>query len=91
VGVEAATALRQEHRLKLFEQNVLRILGTKREEATAGWRKLRSEYLHKFYVSLNSIREITPRRPDMGEIRSTNEKQNCIERLIRREDSNWKT
>jgi hypothetical protein len=36
VGVEAATALRQEHRLKLFEQNVLRILATEREEATAG-------------------------------------------------------
>jgi hypothetical protein len=75
----------------LFEQNVLRILGTEREEATAGWIKLRSEYLHKFYISLNLIRERTPRRPEMGEIRSTNEKQKRIKRLIRREDSKWKT
>jgi hypothetical protein len=91
VGVEAATALRQEHRLKLFEQNVLRLLATESEEATAGWRKLRSEYLHKFHISLNLTREITSRRPEMSEIRITNEKQKCIERLIRREESNWKT
>jgi hypothetical protein len=70
---------------------VLRILGTESEEATAGWRKLRCEYLHKFYISLNLITEITSRRPEMGEIRSTNEKQKRIEILIRREDSNWKT
>jgi hypothetical protein len=33
--------LREEHRRKLFENGVLRrIFGSKRDETTAGWRKL---------------------------------------------------
>jgi hypothetical protein len=39
--------LREEHRLRVFENRVLRrIFGPKRDEATGGWRKLYNEELH---------------------------------------------
>jgi hypothetical protein len=38
-------SLKEEHRLKVFENKVLRILGLMRDEVL-GWRKLHSEELH---------------------------------------------
>jgi hypothetical protein len=39
--------LREEHRLGVFENRVLRrIFGPKRDEATGEWRKLHNEELH---------------------------------------------
>jgi hypothetical protein len=39
--------LREEHRLRMFENRMLRrISGPKRDEVTEGWRKLRNEELH---------------------------------------------
>jgi hypothetical protein len=39
--------LREEHRLKVFENRVLRrIFGPKRDEVTEGWKKLHNEELH---------------------------------------------
>jgi hypothetical protein len=47
--------LREEHRLRVFENRVLRrIFGPKRDEVTGEWRKLRNEELRDFY-SLPSI------------------------------------
>jgi hypothetical protein len=44
--------LREEHKLNVSENRVLRrIFGPKREEVTGGWRKLHNEELHKFYPS----------------------------------------
>jgi hypothetical protein len=44
--------LREEHRLRLFENRVLsRIFGPKRDEVTGGWRKLHNEKLHGLYSS----------------------------------------
>jgi hypothetical protein len=41
--------LREEHRLGVFENKVLRgIFGPKRDEVTEGWRKLHNEELHNF-------------------------------------------
>jgi hypothetical protein len=38
--------LREEHRLRVFENRVLRrIFGPKRDEVTGGWRKLHNEEL----------------------------------------------
>jgi hypothetical protein len=49
--------LREEHRLRVFENRVLRrIFGAKRDEVTGEWRKLHNEELHNLYSSLNSIR-----------------------------------
>jgi hypothetical protein len=44
--------LREEHRLKVFENRVLRrTFGPKRDEVTGEWRKLHNEELHDLYSS----------------------------------------
>jgi hypothetical protein len=49
--------LRDEHRLRVFENKVLRrIFGPKRIEVTGGWRKLHNEELHDFNSSPSIIR-----------------------------------
>jgi hypothetical protein len=49
--------LREENRLKVFENRVLRrIFGTKRDEVTGGCRKLHNEELHNLYCSPSIIR-----------------------------------
>jgi hypothetical protein len=55
--------LRDEHKLRVFENRVLRrIFGPKRDEVTGEWRKLHSEELHKLYSSPNIIRQIKAKR-----------------------------
>jgi hypothetical protein len=50
--------LREEHRLRVFENRVLRkIFGPKREE-DGSWRKLHNDELHSPYSSLNIVRVI---------------------------------
>jgi hypothetical protein len=52
-------ALREEHRLRVFENRVLRrIFGPKRDEVTGEWRKLHNEELHNLYSSPSIIRLI---------------------------------
>jgi hypothetical protein len=42
--------LREEHRLRVFENKVLRgLFGPKRDEATREWRKLHNEELRDLY------------------------------------------
>jgi hypothetical protein len=44
--------LREEHRLKVFENRVLkRISGPKKNEMVGDWRKLYNEELHNLYSS----------------------------------------
>jgi hypothetical protein len=48
--------LREEHRLRMFENRVLRrIFGPKRDEMTGGWGKLHNEELHSLYSSSTII------------------------------------
>jgi hypothetical protein len=47
--------LREEHRLRVFENRVLRIFGPKRDEVMGEWRKLRNEELHDLYSSSSII------------------------------------
>jgi hypothetical protein len=55
--------LREEHRLRVFENRVLgRIFGPSRDEVTGGWRKLHNEELHGLYSSPSIIRVIKARR-----------------------------
>ena len=57
--------LRDERRLRLLENTVLRrIFGSKRDEATGEWRKLHNEELNDLYFSPNIIRAIKSRIRD---------------------------
>jgi hypothetical protein len=54
--------LREEYRLRVFENSVLRrIFGPKRKE-DGSWRKLRNDELHSLYSSLDIVRVIKSRR-----------------------------
>jgi hypothetical protein len=55
--------LREEHRLRAFENRVLRrISGRKSDHVTGELRKLHNEELHNFYSSPDIIRQIKSRR-----------------------------
>jgi hypothetical protein len=55
--------LREEHRLRVFENRVLRrIFGPKRDEVTGRWKKLRNEEFHNLNSSPSIIRMIKSRR-----------------------------
>ncbi|KAJ4429756.1 hypothetical protein ANN_21960 [Periplaneta americana] len=62
-GCETWTlTLREEHRLRVFENKVLRkIFGAKRDEVTGEWRKLQNTELHALYSSSDVIRNIKSR------------------------------
>ncbi|KAJ4426497.1 hypothetical protein ANN_27311 [Periplaneta americana] len=63
-GCETWTlTLREEHRLRVFENKVLRkIFGTNKDEVTGEWRKLHNAELHALYSSPDIIRNIKSRR-----------------------------
>jgi hypothetical protein len=55
--------LREERRLKVYENRVMRrIFGPKRDEVTGEWRKFHSEERHNLYSSPDIIRQIKSRR-----------------------------
>jgi hypothetical protein len=72
-----SVTLREEHRLRVFENRVLRrIFGPKRDEVIGGWRKLHNEELHGLYSSPSIFRVIKARMmrwvghvARMGEVR----------------------
>jgi len=54
--------LREERRLRVFENRVLRrIFGPKRDEVTGEWRKLHNDELNYLYSSPNTVRAIKSR------------------------------
>jgi hypothetical protein len=58
-----SVTLREEHRLRVFENRVLRrLFGPKRDEVTGEWRKLHNEELHNLYSSPDTIRQVKSRR-----------------------------
>jgi hypothetical protein len=55
--------LREEHRLRVFENGLLRrIFGPKRDGVTGEWIRIHNEELNDLYSSPNIIRVIKPRR-----------------------------
>jgi len=55
--------LREERKLRLFENMVLRrIFGPRRDEVTGEWRRLHNEELNNLYCSPNIVRVIKLRR-----------------------------
>jgi hypothetical protein len=76
--------LREEHRLWVFENRVLRrMFGLKRDEVTEGWRKLHNEELHNLYSSPSIIRMIKSRRMRWaGHVTCIGEKRNAYRILV---------
>jgi hypothetical protein len=75
-----SVTLREEHRLRVFGNRVLRrIFGPKRDEVMVGWRKLHDGEVHNLYSPPNIIRQIKLKRmrwaglvEGMGEGRKVN-------------------
>jgi len=54
--------LREERKLSVFENTVLRIFGPRRDEVTGEWRRLHNEELNYLYSSPIVVRVIKSRR-----------------------------
>jgi hypothetical protein len=76
--------LREEHRLKVFENRVLRrICGPKRDEVTGEWKKLHNEELHDLYSLPSVIRIINSRGLRWaGHVARMGEKRNAHRLLV---------
>ncbi|KAJ4436171.1 hypothetical protein ANN_18801 [Periplaneta americana] len=86
-GCETWTlTLRDEQRLRVFKNKVLRkILGAKREEVTGEWRKLHNTELHALYSSPDIIRNIKSRRLRWaGHVARMAESRNAYSVLVER-------
>jgi hypothetical protein len=79
-GETWSLTLREEHRLRVFENKVLRrIFGPKRGEVTEGLRKLHNEELCDLYSSPSIIRVIKPRRVrKAGHVARMGEKEKLV-------------
>ncbi|KAJ4444194.1 hypothetical protein ANN_05984 [Periplaneta americana] len=78
--------LREEHRLRVFENKVHRkISAAKRDEVTGEWRKLHNTELHALYPSPDIIRNIKSRRLRWaGHVARVNESRNAYRVLVGR-------
>ncbi|KAJ4446863.1 hypothetical protein ANN_13563 [Periplaneta americana] len=86
-GCETWTlTLTEEHRLRVFENKVLRkIFGAKRDEVTGEWRKLHNTELHALYSSPDIIRNIKSRRLRWaGHVARMGESRNAYRVLVGR-------
>jgi hypothetical protein len=76
--------LKEEHRLRVFENRVLRrIFEPKRTEVMGWWRKLHNEELHDLYSLPRIIRIIKSRRIRwVGQVARMGEKKNAHRLLV---------
>jgi hypothetical protein len=79
--------VREEHKLRVIENRVLRIFGPKRDGVTGGWRNVHNEELHNLYSSPSIIRIIKSRRMRWaGHVARMQEKRNVYRLLVGKPD-----
>ena len=72
--------LREEHRLRVFENRVLRrIFGPERDEVTGEWKKLLNEELNNLYSLPNIVRVIKSRRIMGGACSAYGGGEKCVQ------------
>jgi len=78
--------LKEEHRLRVFENRVLmKIFGPKRDEVTGDLRRLHNEELNDLYCSPNIVRVIKSRRMRRaGHVARMGERRGAYRVLVRR-------
>jgi hypothetical protein len=76
--------IREEHKLRVFENRVLRrIFGPKKDGVMGGWRKLHNEDLHNLYSLASIIRILKTRRMRwVGHVARMGEKRNVYRLLV---------
>jgi hypothetical protein len=79
-----SVTLREEHRLRVFENRVLRrIFGPKRDEVMGDWRKLHNGKLHNLYSLPDIIRQSKSRRMRWaGHVACIGEERNLYRVLV---------
>jgi hypothetical protein len=82
--------LKEEHKLKVFENRVLRrILRPMRDEVTGEWSKLHNKELHDLYSSQSTIRIIQLRTVRWtGHVAQMGEKRNAYRLLVGKPERN---
>jgi hypothetical protein len=72
-----------EHKLRVFENRMLRIFGQKRAGVTGGWVKLHNEELHNLYSLPSIIRIVKSRRMRWAShVAQIGEKRNVYRLLV---------
>jgi len=74
--------LREEMKLKVFENMVLRIFEPRRDEATGEWRRLHNEELNDLYSSLNIVRVIKSQMRWVGHVARKGEEKGVYRVLL---------
>jgi hypothetical protein len=82
--------LREEHRLRVFENRVLRrTFGPTRDEVMGGWIKLHNEELHNLYSSPSIIRMIKSRKMRwIGNVARKGLRRNAYRILVEKPEEN---
>jgi len=85
--------LREEHRLRVFKNRVLRrIFGPKRDEVAEEWRKLHNEELNGLHCSPNIARVILSRKMLWAEhVARLGERKGVYRVLMGKPETTWKT
>jgi hypothetical protein len=93
VNITWSLTVREEHKLRVFENTVLRrIFGPKRNGVTGGWRKLHNEELHNLYSWRSIIRIIKSRRMRWaGHVARMGEKRNVYRLLVGKQERKTET